>query len=1189
VWRRRREAASAGLSAALYSVYSGLYSEAVVSFVASAVALAEVGQFGEAVQYVQKAAKALYEAAKEAFEKVKVAAQRLVELFVEAVARVLAWIDEHKAYLFLMAAVAAGAVALSVALNLWGLLELDKLAYAASLTPFVVAGVREYPREEAFNILRSAPDPYEEFKKIAREANAGRVKLAEPWESLRVLILPTPSEESRLMKGKAYRELDEGKKKALFYAVLALEEAFGVYRTALRKYAETVQRVEVGEGPFKRVMYVADVGRLAQLAEEEEAAFGAALKILRERLNEYTVKYGLRDLLDVKEGVARRLAEATALELFRFSGMNFGVKAYAVLIAYRENALGRRGAFGTAVRYWLEVGGSAWPFYYPPKTAYDKAKKARAERPVAVEELVAEGLRRLFLKPGAEYYSRLIEELTKGGKLALELEEKKTKEKTESYVFKLFRVEENGGFKELGIKLRITKVEEGEEVGITYTLIFEIKRWLGFFKQELEAAVKAAGEVGERLPVEDRFSYMGGWVNSDVAISKGRLMMGTSHLWQLAETHALFDWSKVVGLRMNLTLEGPKLVVDVEATLEKLDETIRRSAESGWLKMLGIKAESWDGLKQRVAGRWDVVVDAAVSRLRKVLKEEELERLLAQGGGDALEGRKGRQVAPRDKQKDGKNVWEGLRRRLEALRDRLNDDKVAREVVAPALLLIQAERLGVNETALRYFGAVVSGAIDGDGHVSAAMRVVGLTSGERGIALLWGAVLAAYGIEAKVRRVRSTFQVIASGGDAARLARLYFCYGPPLLERDDRLKNHKLDEAMKLGAEGLDIRWEGLRRRTDKGLVAADLTISESDTKIKYNVYLWEELFLQFQSTDRSRVELAARLLRLAGVGAEVKKRKDRDVWYIRVTTDRLATGYKELRNVIANIVRKTVENDWVDAGKAGGWLEKLERGVTLMKGWPRYDVQLARSGALVVRFGSTDRNSIEREKQRLENMGLEEGKHFSVKMPEGGKAGYVRILKEGLEHAAWLSVHGEGERQRLAAEFVSYILQRAEGEGDVVYEKASKIVEEGKARGSQTLRGFVKEVEVDGKKYVVKVIDGEAVEEDRGGRKLLRIKITAEVGRVWREYVMTYGRYDRDNATLGYATARADAPGGREEDAERFSALIKALTGREPKVYRRSDGVVMIECYEGHLEGFMRYKELAEAIKRWMEKTKRR
>ncbi len=77
VWRRRREAASA---AALYSVYHGLYSEAVVSSVASAVELAEVGRLREAVEYVQKAAKALYEAAKEVFERVKVAVQRLVEL-----------------------------------------------------------------------------------------------------------------------------------------------------------------------------------------------------------------------------------------------------------------------------------------------------------------------------------------------------------------------------------------------------------------------------------------------------------------------------------------------------------------------------------------------------------------------------------------------------------------------------------------------------------------------------------------------------------------------------------------------------------------------------------------------------------------------------------------------------------------------------------------------------------------------------------------------------------------------------------------------------------------------------------------------------------------------------------------------------------------------------------------------------
>jgi tetratricopeptide (TPR) repeat protein len=138
-----RTSAFAGLSAtALYSVYSGLYSEAVVSSVATAVALVEVGRFREAVEYVQKAAKALYEAAKEAFERVKVTVQRLVELFVEAVARALVWIDEHKAYLFLMAAVTAGAIALATALDIWGLIELDKLAHAAVGAPFF-AGLAE--------------------------------------------------------------------------------------------------------------------------------------------------------------------------------------------------------------------------------------------------------------------------------------------------------------------------------------------------------------------------------------------------------------------------------------------------------------------------------------------------------------------------------------------------------------------------------------------------------------------------------------------------------------------------------------------------------------------------------------------------------------------------------------------------------------------------------------------------------------------------------------------------------------------------------------------------------------------------------------------------------------------------------------------------------------------------------------
>jgi hypothetical protein len=131
--------------------------------------------------------------------------------------------------------------------------------------------------------------------------------------------------------------------------------------------------------------------------------------------------------------------------------------------------------------------------------------------------------------------------------------------------------------------------------------------------------------------------------------------------------------------------------------------------------------------------------------------------------------------------------------------------------------------------------------------------------------------------------------------------------------------------------------------------------------------------------------------------------------------------------------------------------------------------------------------------------------------------------------------------------------------------------------------------VEVGGREHVVKVIDkGVEFEESRSGKKLLRIKITAEVDGVRHGYVTTYGRYGRNNIAMERAYARSDVPGGREADAERLSALVKALTGNEPRIIERSDGTVEVVCGREHLDGFMRYTELSEAIARWLEETKR-
>jgi hypothetical protein len=130
------------------------------------------------------------------------------------------------------------------------------------------------------------------------------------------------------------------------------------------------------------------------------------------------------------------------------------------------------------------------------------------------------------------------------------------------------------------------------------------------------------------------------------------------------------------------------------------------------------------------------------------------------------------------------------------------------------------------------------------------------------------------------------------------------------------------------------------------------------------------------------------------------------------------------------------------------------------------------------------------------------------------------------------------------------------------------------------------KKVEVDGKTHVVKVIGGDAeFKRGRGGKKLLKIKITAVVDGVRSEYAITFGRYARDKAE-GRAYASTRAPGGREADAERFAAVIKALTGVKPKMRRRSNGKIEIVCGREHLDGFARFAEPADAIARWLEET---
>jgi hypothetical protein len=553
-------------------------------------------------------------------------------------------------------------------------------------------------------------------------------------------------------------------------------------------------------------------------------------------------------------------------------------------------------------------------------------------------------------------------------------------------------------------------------------------------------------------------------------------------------------------------------------------------------------------------------------------------------------------------------------------------DEVVRKFVAPALELVMLDKALSGkfdrEEALLIFGEMCATAVAGDGHVKSGefkLTVGGELGG--GVALLRLAALLLlnqllsdklkFGVRVYVDK--GVYHITAYGENAARLKRLLAVTAPSAGGEYLSDKFNEFAKAAKVEVRLVKNNDNKINiRLTRGGNVAANLKISEGDTEIEYNVYLIDDVIeLQFESTDRRRGELAARLLRLAGVNAEVSKVGERNAWRVAVYTDQLAAGSAELRYAIAEIAKTARDNGWVDARKAERWLKKLESGLTLKEGWPRYSVGLTRSGALLVRFSSTSQASIEREAQRLENMGLEKDWHFTVKWPEKDSDGYLYILKEGFAYAAWHSVHGPEGQRDFAGEFVKYILQRAKeacggAEQCTVYEKAEKIVEWGKKWGSLKLTDIREvEVEVEGEKYVMTVTGGGAKIEG----ELLRLWITAVVkvkdggaeiegklattacvrGEASCNYTITYSRRGKKNEAVGRAAARADAPGGRKADKRRFAAVIKALTGEEPRIIEKSDGRLEVECGRSHLDGFMLYREFFGDIMRWLKKTSRR
>jgi hypothetical protein len=345
---------------------------------------------------------------------------------------------------------------------------------------------------------------------------------------------------------------------------------------------------------------------------------------------------------------------------------------------------------------------------------------------------------------------------------------------------------------------------------------------------------------------------------------------------------------------------------------------------------------------------------------------------------------------------------------------------------------------------------------------------------------------------------------------------------------------------------------------------------------VRFRLYMQDTITLVKYVKTQESAEAAAEALRAVGIEAEAK-RSPSGVWRVEASIRRLASAEQELKRAVVKAVREAAEAGLVPEGRARRWLYALEGLEGARR--PLYGIVLTKKKGIMIRYFTTNLNNLEREAQRLREVGLVEGLHFSVRRPEGGRAGYISILKEGLIYAAWLSARGRDERQRrLAAEFVERILKRAEERGSAAYERIRKMIEKGKSIGSLKL-SEVKDVEVEvrGRRHVVTVLSWDLSWDGRG----LRISILAEVDGVDSWYSVKFRRMR--GRTVGRAYARASAPGGAEADAERFVAVVKALVGREPKVYAKGGKKLVISLGWAHLDGFARYEELAEAIMGWL------
>ena len=632
----------------------------------------------------------------------------------------------------------------------------------------------------------------------------------------------------------------------------------------------------------------------------------------------------------------------------------------------------------------------------------------------------------------------------------------------------------------------------------------------------------------------------------------------TTQPWQFAALCTLLGEPEEVKIKyFSVTLKGLKPGVYMKWPRETLNRLVE---ESGWVKSVMPGVEKFDDL---IRLDWRSVAEA-VEKARN-----ELAPLVTCGG---------RQCGGKfnDMLRELKNFVADAERWAMGKMSGKEADKFykrARKYLAPALALLLLQNAGTDEerrNALWHLGLILTTTVAGDGYV--ARRQIHLTSGEGGPALLWLAALKKAGFKPTLRVEGNYYRLDFAGGDAVVLAAVMPAVGinPKAEEAVDMFR----EEAEKGGVK-VDIQ-PPVVQKPGKYAVAT-ITVRAGPWEEEYRLYLKDKISLRFRSTDADRVYQAAHLLSLLGMKTEPRKEGDRDVWYIYATANALADKrvLPAFREALAKAVEEAKQRGLVKAEKAERWIKKLREGVTTAEDKPMFNIQITNSG-LYIAYYTTSGERLRQYASLLEGLGLEEGTHFTVKKPEGVKRGRLHITVKGVVKLAELAKHAEDPELRAkAGEWINHLLERArESGGEEARKKLEELVEEGAARGALKLIGKHEVVERGAKvKHSVVVKHAEAKPD--GDKLRIHVKATVdgvEVKRTW-----TFFRYH--DRVRGYVLTRADAPGGRAEDARRLQILSKVIFGDAGTL--KSNGKQILYTRR-HLEHAMRFKEIKDEIERW-------